>query len=425
MIRNKSLLFAVYLIFFNLYAAAQPLDKIAAVVGGEVVTLSELSEKIKLVTNNLSKQNIVLPPKPILERQVLNKIILDHIQLQLAAQFAIEVDSSSINQAIIDLAKNENLTVAEYKQKIHKDGMTFDNFREHIKTELTLAKLQQREVGNDIRISSLDIDGYLNSAIGQDNSGTEYRLGHILIVAPEKPSQDALKAIDNKAREIIAALQQGKDFKQLAAGYSSGIQALEGGDLGWRQINEVPTIFVKYVPNMKINEVVGPIQSASGFHIIKLQDKRSGKKNNYQEFRVRQILIKPGANTSDQEAAANLLSLRQQIMQGQDFAKLAEKKSEELSTAVKGGDLGWIKSNAVMPEFWEVITKLKTGEISEPFKTELGWHLVQVMASRDTSSSTDAMRHRVAEILREQKFNELLEIWLKKIRDEAKVEILL
>ena len=411
--------------FLNPACAAQQLDKMVAVVGEDIITASELSEKTKLVTSNLSRQNVTLPSKQVLEHQVLNKIILDHVQLQLAKQFAIEVDSTSVNQAIIDLAKNDNLTVAEYKHKIQNDGMTFENFREHVKTELILSKLQQREVGNEIRISALDIDGYLNSPAGQDNSGTEYRLGHILIVAPSKPSPAALKEIDTKVNTIIAELKQGKEFKQLAAAYSSGSKALDGGDLGWRQINEIPTIFVKHVPNMKVNDVVGPIQSASGFHIIKLHDKRFGKKNDYKELRVRQILIKPGANTSEQEAAANLLALRKQIMQGQDFAKLAEKKSEELSTAVKGGDLGWITEASVIPEFWSNISTLPVGEISEPFKTELGWHLVQVMGNRDAGSSTDAMRHRVAGILREQKFNEMLEIWLKKIRDDAKVEILL
>ncbi len=410
---------------FNITYASQPLDKVVAIVGGDIITLSELSNKTKLVINGLSKQNIQLPAPKILEQQVLNKIILDHIQLQIAKQFAIEVDSTSVNQAIIDLAKNDQLTTAEYKQKIQKDGMSFEEFREHVKTELTLARLQQREVGSEIRISAIDIDGYLNSPIGQDNSGVEYRLGHILILAPEKPNSAALKEIEFKANKIINELKQGKDFKQLAASYSSSANALEGGDLGWRQINEVPTIFVKHVAHMKINEVVGPIHSASGLHIIKLHNKRMGEKNDYQEFRVRQILIKPGINTSEEEATANLLILRKQIIAGKDFAKLAEKKSEELSTAVKGGDLGWVTSKSVMPEFWEIITQLKTGEISKPFKTELGWHLVQVTGSRDVSNSSDAMRHRIADILREQKFNDMLEIWLKKIRDEAKVEILL
>ena len=423
--RSCKVICCLFFIIFNPAYAGQHLDKIVAVVGEDIITSSELSEKTTLVTNNLVKQNINLPSKKVLEQQVLNKIILDHIQLQLAKKFAIEVDSISINQAIMDLAKNDHLTVAEYKQKIQRDGMNFEDFRAHIKTELTLARLQQREVGGDIKISSLDIDGYLNSPIGQDNSGTEYRLGHILIVAPEKPSPAALQEIDVKVNAIISDLRQGKDFKQLAASYSSGAQALQGGDLGWRQINEVPTIFVNHVTNMKVNEVVGPIKSASGFHIIKLQAKRSGKNNDYKEIKVRQILIKPGVNTSEQEAAANLLALRKEILNGKDFAKLAQRKSEELSTAVKGGDLGWITSHDVLPAFWEEIVKLKTGEISQPFKTDLGWHLVQIMGNRDAGSSSDALRNRIAEVLREQKFNELLEIWLKKIRDEAKVEILL
>jgi peptidyl-prolyl cis-trans isomerase SurA len=203
------------------------------------------------------------------------------------------------------------------------------------------------------------------------------------------------------------------------------MRALDGGDLGWRQLNEIPTIFVKHVPNMQINEIIGPIQSASGFHIIKLYNKRSGKKADYSELRVRQILIKPSNSTSEQEAKTILSTLRKQITQGQDFAKLAEKRSEELQTAVKGGDLGWITEASVIPEFWDNIIKLPIGEVSEPFKTELGWHLVQVTERRNADHSKDALRNRATEILRERKFNEMLEIWLKKIRDEAKVDVLL
>jgi len=409
----------------NISYAKQPLNKIAATVGNDIITTSELSNKTNLIINNLSKQNISLPPRKILEHQVLNKIILDKIQLQMAQQLAITVDSTSVNQTIEDLAKQEHSTIAEYKQKIQAEGIKFEDFREHIKTELTISRLQQREISNEIRISNADIDGYLNSPAGQDNSGTEYNLGHILIIAPEQPTPAALKKAEIKATNLVNELKKGKDFKQIAMANSADMRALDGGDLGWRQLNEIPTIFVKHVPNMQINEIIGPIQSASGFHIIKLYNKRSGKKADYSELRVRQILIKPSNNTSEQEAKTILSTLRKQITQGQDFAKLAEKRSEELQTAVKGGDLGWITEASVIPEFWDNIIKLPIGEVSEPFKTELGWHLVQVTERRNADHSKDALRNRATEILRERKFNEMLEIWLKKIRDEAKVDVLL
>jgi peptidyl-prolyl cis-trans isomerase SurA len=409
----------------NISYAKQPLNKIAATVGNDIITTSELSNKTNLIINNLSKQNISLPPRKILEHQVLNKIILDKIQLQMAQQLAITVDSTSVNQTIEDLAKQEHSTIAEYKQKIQAEGIKFEDFREHIKTELTISRLQQREISNEIRISNADIDGYLNSPAGQDNSGTEYNLGHILIIAPEQPTPAALKKAEIKATNLVNELKKGKDFKQIAMANSADMRALDGGDLGWRQLNEIPTIFVKHVPNMQINEIIGPIQSASGFHIIKLYNKRSGKKADYSELRVRQILIKPSNSTSEQEAKTILSTLRKQITQGQDFAKLAEKRSEELQTAVKGGDLGWITEASVIPEFWDNIIKLPIGEVSEPFKTELGWHLVQVTERRNADHSKDALRNRATEILRERKFNEMLEIWLKKIRDEAKVDVLL
>ena len=428
MTKSKIIIYIVILlntVIGNVLYAKQSLNKIAATVGSDIITTSELSQKTDVVINHLSKQNVSLPSRNILERQVLNKIILDKIQLQMAKQLAIEVDSTSINQTIEDLAKQEHLTVSEYKQKIQKDGITFADFREHIKTELIISKLQQRELGNEIRISNADIEGYLNSSAGQDNSGVEYNLGHILVVAPEHPTPTALKQVELKAKNLVHELKNGKDFKQLAMANSGDMRALDGGDLGWRQLSEIPTIFVKHAHNMQINEIIGPIQSASGFHIIKLYGKRLGKTSEHTELRVKQILIKPSSNTSEQEAKKILETLRKQIVQGQDFGKLAEKKSEELHTAVKGGDLGWITETSVVPEFWNNLIKLPTGEISEPFKTELGWHLVQISERRNSNFSKDALRKRAIEILRERKFNEMLEIWLKKIRDETKIDVLL
>lgn len=405
--------------------AAHHINKIAAIVGNEIITTKELEEKTKLVINNLSTQNITLPPKEILEHQVLNKMILDQIQLQMAKQLAIEVDSTSINHAIENLAKQQKISVSEYKKSILQSGLKFEDFREQVKTEIILSRLQQREVGNEIRISNADIDGYLNSPAGQDNSGIEYHLGHILITAPDKTNNTAFKKAELKAKQVVTELKQGKDFKQLAMANSSDIKALDGGDLGWRQLKEIPSIFVKEIPNMQIDEIIGPIQSSSGFHIIKLYNKRFGKKQNYLELQARQILIKPSQSISDQEAKTLLSKLRQQITDGKEFSKIAEHKSQELHTAARGGSLGWISETSVIPEFWKNINTLSTNQISQPFKTELGWHLVQITNKRQADHSKEAIRNQAAEILRERKFNEILEIWLKKIRDEAKVDVLL
>lgn len=412
-------------IIFGVAAAKNRLNKIAAIVGNEIITAKELKDKTKLVINNLSEQNIALPPQAVLEHQVLNKMILDLIQLQMAKQFAIEVDSTSVNQAIEDLAKQQQLSVAAYKKSIEQHGMKFEDFREHIKTELTISRLQQREIGNEIKISNAEIDSYINSPEGQDNSGIEYHLGHILIIAPDKPNVQKLKNIEAKAKKLVTDLKQGKDFAQLAMANSADLKALDGGDLGWRQLKEIPTIFAKQVPNMQIDEVLGPIQSASGYHIIKLYGKRFGKKQDYLELKAKQILIKPSSTISDQEAKDLLLKLRQQIIAGADFSKIAAQKSQEIHSATNGGDLGWISEGSVLPEFWKNINKLSENQISQPFKTESGWHLIQIISKRTSNNSKEIARNQAAEILRERKFHEMLEIWLKKIRDEAKVDVLL
>ena len=346
--------------------------------------------------------------------------------MQLAKQIGIEVDSTSVNQIILDLAKKENLTINQFKQQIQEQGISFEDLREQLKNDKIIARLHEKEIIHDIKVSNADIEGYLNSSIGQDNSGVEYRLGHILIAGSDTFTPSDVKEINSKVTKVMENLKQGKDFKEIAASYSAGMEALNGGDLGWRKINQVPSIFVKQVINMQVGQISEPIQSKSGFHIIKLQDKRFGSKENYLELRAKQILIKPKNNIPDQEIKENLQKLKKSIIEGkQDFAKLAFKKSEEATTAGNGGDLGWFSQNKVLPEFWKQVNQLKSGEVSEPFKTDLGWHLVKLEGRRDASKLKDAMRNQIIEILREQKFNEMLEIWLKKIRKEAKIKILL
>lgn len=424
-----SLIVCSGVIFTKLAQAAQvqqELDKIVAVVGEDIITQSELKAKLAIIYNGLKQQNISLPPKNILTQQVLEKLILDLIQLQLAKQIGIEVDSTTINQMILDLAKKEHLTINQFKQQIQEQGISFEDLRDQLKNDKIIARLHEREIIHNIKVSNADIEGYLNSPIGQDNSGVEYRLGHILIAGPETFTPSDVKEINYKVAKVMQNLKQGKDFKEIAASYSAGMEALNGGDLGWRKINQVPSIFVKQVMNMQVGQISEPLQSKSGFHIIKLQDKRFGSKENYLELRARQILIKPKNNIADQEIKENLEKLKKSIIEGkQDFAKLAAKTSEESTTSANGGDLGWFSENKVLPEFWKQVNELMVGEISTTFKTDLGWHLVKLEGRRDASKLKDAIRNQIIEILREQKFNEMLEIWLKTIRKEAKVKILL
>lgn len=411
--------------FGQLASAKQSIDQVIAIVNSDIVTRSDLELHTKLLLTRIDPQQTKLPPKDILEQQILNQMILDKVQLQLAAKLGLEADAASIDETLGEIARSENLTVPELRNKLITEGIAFNDYRNHLKDEVLISRLRQREVAQEIVISAADIDGFLHSPVGQDHTGTEYHLAHILISADENsPTPEAIDKYKAKADAVVQSIKAGADFGEVAMAKSAGQNALQGGDLGWRRIGEIPTMFVKYLTSMQQNEVVGPIRSANGFHIIKLIGKRTSAEVKHTETHVRHILVKPGINMSDKEAEHNLNEIRKQIANGAKFTTIAEQKSEELSTAVKGGDLGWITASSVTPAFYAQVMALEPVALSAPFKTELGWHLIEVLGRRSQTNSTEAARNKATEVLRHRKYNELLEAWLKRIRSEAKIEIL-
>lgn len=405
--------------------AAQVLDKVIAVVNNDVISQYELNNYSKLALLDLESQGNALPAADVLQTQLLNRLVLDKIQVQLAEENGIEVDSITVTEAVQYVARKKGLGLDEFKRNIESKGVSFDDYRAQVRNDLLVQRLQAREVARDVVISKSDIESYLSSPAGQDHSGTEYKLSHILLLAPESPTPAAIKQVQTKAEELVANLQKGGNFEKAAMSQSSGKQALNGGDLGWRTTGELPTIFVNAVPTMQVGDVVGPIRSAGGFHIIKLTGKRITKNDKDIETHVRQILIIPDSHTSSAEAQKLLQGMRKQIIDGADFAKIAQKKSQDLRSAAKGGDIGWVHENAVLPKYFEAISKLRNNEISEPFQTEEGWHLVQVLDRRTQHTSNEAAWNKASEILTMRKTNEAIEAWTKRIRDEARVEIFL
>lgn len=422
---NKVSTCLVALLICSSINAAQPLNKIVAVVNGDAISQTELDNYTKLMVLEMTQESgAVIPPKDVLQQQILNRMIMNKIQMQLAQEYGIEVDSLTVSQAIQNIAQQSGKTVDEFKKDMEKRGVNYGEYRELLRTEIIIQNLQNKEVHQEIAITKTDIENFLNSPAGQDHSGAEYKLSHILIAMPESPTPDALRKAQAEADQVVAKIKAGADFKQIAISKSSGRQALKGGDLGWRSIGEIPSLFVGYVTSMKAGEIVGPIRSSSGFHIIKMQEKRTASINQNSETHVRQILIKPDTNTSGQQAERTLKLLKQQILKGGDFAKLAIQKSQENRTAEKGGDMGWIDEKAVLPKFYQVMSKLRNNEISEPFETEEGWHLIQVLDRRNQLTSDDAAWNKAREIIGNRKANEALDAWSKRIRDEARVEII-
>lgn len=406
--------------------SAQQLDRIVAVVNGDAISKTELDNYTKLVISDM-KQNTgaSLPSKEVLQQQILNRMVLDKIQLQMAQQYGIEVDSMTVSQAIQELARQQGESVENFRKTIESKGLNYSDYRELIKTEMIIQNLQNKEVNQNVSVSKADIENFLNSPAGQDNSGAEYKLAHILLPVPESPTPEALRKSEVQANAVVAKLKAGADFNNVAISTSAGQQALKGGDLGWRSAGEIPTLFVSHTPAMNVGDIVGPIRSSSGFHIIKLQAKRVAAESQRSETHVRQILIKTDVNTSKAEAEKALRLMKQQINKGADFAKLAIQKSQENRTAEKGGDMGWVNEETVLPRFNQVMAKLRNSEMSEPFETEEGWHLIQVLDRRTQRTSDEAAYNKAREILSIRKANESLESWTKRIRDEARVDILI
>jgi peptidyl-prolyl cis-trans isomerase SurA len=404
-------------------AEVSDFDSIVAVVNDDVITRSELETELDELLLQINADPARLPPRRVLEGQVLERIIADRLQLQAAEQAGIGVDDQTLAQAINNIASNNDLTLAELRTAMAADGMDFAQFRESVRKEIILSRLRNQEVINRINVSEQEIDNFLKKELVGTGGRTEYRLYHIRMGLPEAATPDEIRRTRARAEELVARLRAGGDFQQAAMTYSDGRQALEGGDLGWRKANELPTLFTDIVVEMQRGEISDPVQSASGFHIILLADYKGSDRQIIRQTHARHILINTNEMTSDTDARLRLAQLKQRIEGGDDFGALARSNSDDTASAIKGGDLGWVSGGDLVPAFEERMNALNPGQISEPFRTQFGWHIVQVIERRDYDNTNEVLRAKAREAIRERKANEAGELWLRRLRDEAYVEI--
>lgn len=402
--------------------AAEMLDRIVAVVNDDVVLASELEEQFQLAMARLSQRSNQLPPEDVLKRQVLEQLINERLQLSIAERTGIKVDDQTLDNAVRRIAENNNLSLGEFRDTLEREGMNMASFREGLRKQIIVTRLRQRQVEGRVNVSPAEIDEYLASQADADRS-SEYLLGHILIAAPEGATAEELRSAREEAEAVMARLQEGGDFAALAAEFSDSGSALEGGSLGWRAGNEVPSLFAGVVPDMSTGDIRGPIQNASGFHIVKLIDQRSGERVMVDQVRARHILIVPDKVVSDQDAQLRLETLRRRIRNGEDFGELASAHSADTGSASDGGELGWRDPNEFVPAFREVVQQLPVGEVSEPFQSNFGWHIVEVLERREHDGTEQVRRREAAEAIRERKTNEAMEEWLRRMRDQAYVDI--
>jgi len=398
------------------------LDRIVAVVNEDVIVQTELNKRMRTVLGQLRQQQTQPPPRDVLEKQVLERLVLSRLQLGQAKQRGIQVDDATVNQALRQIAGRNGLSLTEFREILAGDGYDFASFREDIRNELALKQLRERQIGDRIRVTDREVDNLLATQAIQQSGNDQYRLGHILIAVSEAPSPEEIAEIRAKADRVLAQLEAGADFRQTAVAVSDGRQALEGGDLGWRKANELPSLFADAVLNMKRGDVSELIRSPSGFHIVTLLDVRRAETHIIIQTHARHILIRPNELTSARDARIRLEQLRERIINGGDFAELARSHSADNGSAVNGGDLGWINPGDVVPQFQAAMDRLGPGEISEPFESPFGWHIVQVHGHRDHDSTEDVRRAKAKEAIRQRKLEDDVQAWLRRLRDEAYVE---
>ncbi len=401
---------------------ATELDRILAVVDEDVVMQSELEEQMLRVRLQLRNQGTQTPPTSILERQVMERLVLEKIQLQLADRIGVEVEENSLDHAILDIARRNELSLEQFREILESDGHQFDYFREQIRQEIVMAKLRKEEVDNRVKVREQEIENFLSNENNEEDNALEYLLSHILITTPVGAGDDELRALRNKAKDILDRLDAGEDFGALAIAVSDGQTALDKGDLGWRKGEEIPTLFADSVSTMEIGEVSGIITSPSGFHIVKLVDQRTGEKIMVEQHKVRHILIKPNELLPETQVFRRISQIRLRLDGGANFAQLAQRNSDDRKSALEGGDLGWVSKGNMVPQFEEAMLAARIGEISQPFRTEFGFHILQVQDRREIDGTKEFKRDRARRVIRKRKTDEKRESWLRRLRDEAYVE---
>ncbi|GAB1394187.1 peptidylprolyl isomerase [Rhodocyclaceae bacterium] len=397
-------------------------DRIIAVVNDEAITQHELRDRMATIERQLRGRGTPLPPRDVLEKQLLERLIVDRVQMQFAKEVGLRIPDNELDIALRRIAENNRLSLAAFRDALERDGITWRRFREEIREEMTLARLREREVESRIVISDGEIDNYLAHP-EQTNQSALVALGHIIIRVPEQVDPARLSRLRARAEEALVRIKGGADFGQVAASYSEAADAMAGGMLEPRPLDRLPTLYAEAVASLKPGEVSGILRSPAGFHIVKLMDRRGGDAVGglIRQTRARHILIKVNELVSSEEARHKLAGLKERLDNGGDFAELARLYSNDLSAA-KGGDLGWLYQGDTVPEFERAMDALAIGEYSQPVQSPFGWHLIQVQERKNAEAGDERKRLMARQALRERKSDEAYEDWLRQMRDRAYVE---
>lgn len=397
------------------------LDRIVAVVNDEVITQQELNARVDFAFRQLRQQGTPPPAREVIERQLIERLITDRVQMQHARDIGLRVDDAELDRALARIAEENKLSLTQIRATLQKDGVPFEKFREDIRSEITLSRLREREVAQKIVITESEIDNFIQAQQTQGRND-EYNISHILVTVPENATPEQLQTRRARAEQALAQLKGGTDFRQVAAAFSDAPEALQGGLLGWRESSRLPALFLDALRPLKTGDLSELLRSPNGFHILKLNERRGGQAPiMVQQTRARHILIKTNELVSETEARNRLLVLKERLDNKADFAELARSRSED-GSASRGGDLGWLNPGDTVPEFEQAMNALKPGEISQPVRSPFGWHVIEVLERRTQDMTREGQRLNARQALRERKTDEAYQEWVRQLRDRAYIE---
>ena len=404
------------------WAAPTPIDHVVAVVNDEVITRLELSRRYDEVIQSLTQKNTPLPPRPVLEKQLLDRMITERALQQHARNTGIRIDPNQVERTLQRIAQQNKMELPELKAALEKEGQSIERFRDNVRNEILIARARERDVENKITISDAEIEGYLQTQ-AQQGADTEFQFGHIVVTVPENASPEQIQARRARAQEIVNNLAKGADFAQLSASYSDAPNALQGGDSGWRPSGQLPALFVDALKPLQTGQVSPLLKSPNGFHVLKLIDKRGRDVAlTVTQTHARHILIKTNEITSESEAKNRLVQLKERLDNGVKFEELARLHSDD-GSASKGGDLGWVSPGDTVPEFEKAMTALQPNQISGPVQTPFGWHIIQVLERRTQDVTQERQKLLARQAIRERKGEEAFQDWVRQTRDAAYVEL--
>lgn len=401
----------------------QLVDKIVAIVDDDIIMLSELTERVVSIKNRLSRQGTPLPSDDVVEQRVLDQLIIEGIQLQLANRAGIRVPDEQLNETLENIANGNGMTLEQFEAQLALEGENYTGAREQIRREMIISRIQKREVDRRVRVTEQEVKNFLASKEGRTRSGAEYLIGHILVALAENASEQEIAKAELRAQDILKELRTGEDFSKVAVAKSDGRQALDGGIIGWRKETELPTIAQDIIPALAIKEPSLPIRTSSGFHIISVLDKRGGQEQLVEQTQVRHILIAPSTIRTDNEAKEIIDKLYERILGGDNFAEIARSNSDDAVSAIDGGNLGWVSPGQMVPEFEQMMEQTKKGKYSEPFRSQFGWHVLQVEDRRSQDMGEMIQSNQAQQVLHRRKYEEELSHWLLEIKHEAFIDI--